>query len=150
MDNAIPFPQADDFEKVISLLKIDDEEDLQSNMKISIQLGEITDRQVNYYLSAAAYLGLIEGRKYTELGKKIREYDLIEQRIELIRLILSDEVFGTIYITEKRLGIKLSKEEIIDIMKKTVSFNSEEMFKRRAQTVASWVAWIHNELNDNV
>lgn len=51
--NDIPFPQADDFEKVISLINIPDESKLSDKKYISFVLENVTDRQVMYYLSAA-------------------------------------------------------------------------------------------------
>ena len=56
--NACPFPQANDMEKVIRLVKIPDEKDLQSISKLSSYLG-VSDRQVYYYLSACLFLDIL-------------------------------------------------------------------------------------------
>ena len=62
-------------------------------------------------------------------------------------MIVSDKVFGNVYFSQKMYGMKLSTDEIIEVMKaQGVSFDSEEIYKRRAQSVSSWLAWIEREL----
>ena len=141
--NDIPFPQADDFEKVISLINVPDESKLSDKKYISFVLENVTDRQVMYYLSAAMYLGLItKEKKFTESGTFIRELSPIKQRIELIRLLLADNVFGTVYVTQKVYGVALEKEEVIDVIKADYPQYSDEIYDRRYQTVRKWLSWI--------
>ncbi len=144
----VPFPQANDFEKVIAILNIDKAEKLVDKKHLSSILDMVTDRQVQYYLSACAYLGLINKvKKFTKLANELRTLNSSEQTIELARLIVSDKVFGNVYFSQKMYGMKLSTDEIVDIMKaRGVLFDSEEMYKRRAQTVASWIAWIERTI----
>ena len=147
--NDIPFPQADDFEKVISLINVTDESKLSDKKYISFVLENVTDRQVMYYLSAAMYLGLISKDKhFTELGCYVRNLSPTKQRIELIRLLMSDNVFGTVYITEKVYGIKLEKEEVIDIIKSEYPQYSDELYERRYQTVKKWLLWIEKNFSE--
>ena len=143
-DRDVPFPQANDFDKVIRILNIDQEEKLGDKQYLSIQLDMITDRQVQYYISACAYLGLINGKKeFTEIARELRMLNSSEQTVELARLIVSDKVFGKAYFSQKLYNVKLSTEDIIEIMKENnVSFESDAMYKRRAQTVTSWLCWI--------
>lgn len=143
-DRDVPFPQANDFDKVIRILNIDQEEKLGDKQYLSIQLDMITDRQVQYYISACAYLGLINGKKeFTEIAHELRMLNSSEQTVELARLIVSDKVFGKAYFSQKLYNVKLSTEDIIEIMKENnVSFESDAMYKRRAQTVTSWLCWI--------
>jgi hypothetical protein len=143
---AIPFPQANDFEKIITLLNVDDAEKLGDKKYLSTQMDMVTDRQVLYYVSACAYLGLIsKDKKFTKIANELRLLNSSEQMIELARLIVSDEVFGNVYFAQKIYGMKLSNDEIIEVMKNhNVLFDSEEMYKRRAQTVSSWLSWIEN------
>lgn len=144
----IPFPQANDFEKVITILNIENAEKLVDKKYLSSLLDMVTDRQVQYYLSACAYLGLInKEKKFTKLAHELRTLNSSEQIIELARLIVSDKVFGNVYFSQKMYGMKLSTDEIVDIMKtQGVVFDSEEMYKRRAQSVSSWLAWIEREV----
>ena len=145
--NDTPFPQADDFEKVISLINISDETKLSDKKYISFVLENVTDRQVMYYLSAAMYLGIVSKDKcFTEFGRYLRSLSPTKQRIELIRLLMSDRVFGVVYITEKIYGTKLEKEEVIDIIKTEYPQYSDELYERRYQTVKKWLLWIEKNL----
>jgi hypothetical protein len=150
-NNEVPFPQADDFEKVIALLNVEDEGKFQDKKALGILLGEITDRQVQYYLSACQYLGLITADKhFTDLGDRIRSLGETQKMVELAILIVSKDIFGTVYFSEKSLGQKYTREEIIEIMHDhDLGFEKDEMFKRRAQTVLKWVQWINDNFDQN-
>ena len=149
MDKSIPFPQADDFNKVISLLNIEDENNLKNKNKISILFDGIADRQVQYYLSACMYLNLVDEKKeFTPLGKKLRTLSRTEQEVELAQIIVSHDVFGHVYFLEKRLETKLDRTDVIDLLKSYVKFESEEMYKRRSQTIIKWIEWINDRFND--
>ena len=139
-----PFPQADDFEKVISIINIDDINKVKDKIYVSRLLGDISDRQVAYYTSACFYLGILDENKcFTVLGEELRSKNIVEQDIALCMLLMKNDIFSEIYFTEKIFGSKLEKEDIIAIMKNNdVKFESEEMYKRRATTVRSWVDWI--------
>lgn len=145
-----PFPQADDFNKILQLLNIENPEKLKDNSYLSIFLGEITERQVSYYLSACDFLGLIDKREFTKEGLIIRSLSKKKQIARLAHILFSDTIFGTIYFTEKLYSMKLDINDVIEIVKENVELNSEEMYKRRTQTVISWVEWFNNELGDNL
>lgn len=141
----IPFPQADDFNKIINILNISNIENITNKEKIKIIIGDVTDRQVQYYLSACIFLGILDDKKQmTKLGIYLRKLSMIDQEIELARIIISKDVFGYVYFLEKRINTKLFRSEVIDIMKKYALFNSEEVYKRRAQTIIKWIEWINN------
>lgn len=144
----VSFPQANDFDKIIRILNVDDAERLGDKKYLSLQLDMITDRQVQYYVSACAYLGLISKEKrFTTIANELREMNSSEQTIEMARLIVSNEVFGTAYFTQKMFDVKLTTDDIIELMKtKGVVFESDEMYKRRAQTVTGWLGWIEREM----
>ena len=147
MDN-IPFPQADDFEKVIRILDVNEEKNLADFEFMSAFLDGITDRQVSYYLSAAMYLGLLDRDKhYTERGLRIRKMDHYSKISELIRILISDQIIGKIYISQKVLGITYEKDDIAEIIKQGYPEYSEPIYKRRAQTVMSWLYWIDCQMN---
>lgn len=139
-----PFPQADDFEKVISIINIDDVNRVKDKIYVSNLLGHISDRQVAYYTSACFYLGILDENKcFTSMGEELRNKNIIEQEIALCMLLVKNDIFSEIYFTEKIFGSKLEKEDIIVIMKNNnVHFESDEMYKRRATTVRSWVDWL--------
>lgn len=139
-----PFPQANDFEKVKKVLNAD-EIKLKDYGAMSILLGDITERQVDYYISACEYLGLIDNKTFTESAVRIRNLIGIYQDVELSKIIVSDEVFGTVYFMQKMVGSELELEEVVDIMKDNVSLSSEAMYLRRASTVLSWIKWINSK-----
>lgn len=142
MNNA-PFPQADDFEKVIAIINIDNESRLKDYDSMCVYLGDVSDRQVGYYTSACMYLNILNKEKeFTEIGKRLRKLRGIEQKAEIARIIVQDDVFGSVYFLQKMSGLKLERAEVVDIMKKYVQFDSEPMYQRRASTIMSWVKWI--------
>jgi hypothetical protein len=145
MDKIIPFPQADDFQKVLKIINIANPDDLKQKKSMQIILGDITERQVQYYLNAVMFLGVIDlNKNFTELGIKIRKMNKFEQKIVLSQQIVSNKVFGEVYFSEKVLDIKFSKDEIVGVMKKYLKFQSEEIYYRRAQTILKWLEWVNN------
>lgn len=104
---------------------MDRPERLKDRVSISQLLGDIASRQVQYYLSACMYLGIVdENKEFTEFGKSLRNKSSNTQNIELIQTILSNCVFGTVYVTEKMFQMKLKRDDVIEIMKKYIQFNS--------------------------
>jgi len=137
-----PFPQANDFNKIFTIIGTD-EEKLKDYSYMQVLLGDITGRQVDYYLSACVYLGLItHEKKYTDEGNKIRKMSGMNRIAATCRLVVSDEIFGMVYFESKLLGVELERDDIVAIMKDYISFESEAMYVRRASTVHSWVQWI--------
>lgn len=150
MDNKFPFPQADDINKVMIILNVADVNSLKDKEKLKISLSDISDRQIQYYLSACMYLGLVdENKMLTPMAVHIRGLNRSEQEIALAQSIVSNNIFGYIYFLEKRLGAKLAREDIIDILKHHISFESDEMYKRRSQTIIKWVKWLNDCFNDS-
>ena len=76
MDSNIPFPQANSFEKIIAILNLPNEQVLNSVEKLGTIIGDMSERQVSYYVSAAMFLGLIESiggiKKFTSVAHSIR------------------------------------------------------------------------------
>ena len=149
MDRHIPFPQADDFEKIITILNLSNESLLKNSDSLSSILGGISIRQVSYYLSAAMYLGLIVGignqKKYTDIGNTLRNYNSSFQRAELISIILCDPVFAKTYVYKKMYG----ERDISDVAELIKIYHPEcndSICERRAQTVISWINWISKVL----
>ncbi len=151
-NNNVTFPQADDFEKILVIVNISNPNDLFDKSVVSKALGDISDRQVMYYLSACEYLGLItHGKVFTNLGNEIRDLKQGgKQNIELARLIISNKIFGTVFFYDLMFKTKFSISDISDVLRKQVPNLSDEVYKRRSQTVRSWIDWIHNEFDDHV
>jgi hypothetical protein len=107
-------------------------------------LGDIDNRQVQYYLSALMYLDLVQSnRSFTSKGQYIRSLGFSRQIVELARIIVSKDVFGTVYFTEKSLKVKMERNDVIEVMKEFVHFSSDTMYIRRSQTVIKWIEWVN-------
>lgn len=140
----IPFPQADDFSKILKIININNPLDIKNNSTMRIILGGISDRQIQYYVTAVIFLGILDSHKnFTNLGSEIRTLNAYNQKILICRLIVSNPVFGEVYFSEKILGCTLNREDIVCIMKKYLTYTSEEVYIRRAQTVMKWIEWIN-------
>ena len=141
----VPFPQADSFTKILGI--IDMIEDDISAQEIS-ELYEFDQRQGSYYISAAKYLGIIDGRnskyKLTPYGFIVANTDTKTRNKELIKLILKHKVFYysyKFYLDNEKMP---DKSFIIDLMRKYTDIpqQSNEVFNRRASTVRGWLQWI--------
>ncbi len=156
----IPFPQANDFEKVVDLLGfLNDSELEQEEITLNFSFDQ---RQAHYYTRAAKYLNLVEKKnnKYqlTKLGNKIINSDFKDKYLSIISKILEHEVFN---ITLKKYfndNNNISKNDVIKIMKKSQIYNSktknfeklsESTIERRSQTVLKWIEWIVKQIYKN-
>ena len=144
----ITFPQANQFERVIAIMSLEKSSDLQSDDILMSILDNITYRQVQYYLSACEYLGLInDNRTYTEMGEMIRNLSYSEKIIQLARVVIADPIIGTVYLTERLHQMEMSVEEIAHIISKYYQL-SDAVYRRRAQTVVSWLRWLKENFQD--
>lgn len=144
MPKLVPFPQADDFDKIVLIVNIPVERQL-SNLHFLLQyLPEITtQRQIDYYLSAARYLNLIDDdRKFTDTGLHIRELERDDQTSEFIKLILSDKLFLDIYTRSLTEGRVLTAREIEPYVAERFPEYVQATHYRRSLTVSSWINWI--------
>lgn len=149
-----PFPQADNFEKVVDLVNILLEEprsvdDLATHFSFD-------PRQSDYYYNAAKYLGLattarddetqVELRRATPEAERIfslpykQKYTaLAGKALEILPLAEAYEFL----ITEKA---KPSIQQIVDSMNNypPTADLAESTKRRRAQTLTSWADWLKN------
>jgi hypothetical protein len=141
-----PFPQADKFERVVDLLAL-----LGSGQADSQSITENYDfdpRQTQYYMSACRYLGLIDGAAgqygLSKDAARIPKLGYKQKYLALARRILAHKVFHETCKLYLESGGRPAKEDIIRIMKASQLRNmgSDSTFKRRAQTVVSWVEWV--------
>ena len=137
MSKVIPFPQADSLEKVIRIAKIDDESYLKNNNIISSLLGNITTRQVNYYLSAAEYLGLINNRSFTKEGMEYRSLYGNDQKVYLAYLLFRMPVFG------QALANNVDLTGFMKILKEFYPNMNDRMIKRRSQSGLAWIKYFN-------
>lgn len=145
----IPFIQADNFERIISLL-----ENMYDNPMTGEEIEELmkfTSRQKDYYFNAGRYLGLFEKIKedkitkyrLTKIGINIFKKNYKERQLELVRLILSHRIFKDLFKETIDSGRMPERSKVIEL---ELQYNvcSSNVASRRASSVISWINWIFN------
>jgi hypothetical protein len=151
IERKVPFPQADDFERVIDITEFVATEprsidDISSNY-------EFHPRQADYYFSAARYLGvgeLVRGsdgvnyRQITKLGERIINLPYAAKRKEFAKLVLEIPAVREIYMLKIEHGVVADITEAERIVAETSQEEgiSGSTIYRRAQTVIAWVRWL--------
>lgn len=150
MNNFIPFPQANDINKVIALVQAgDDIIENKEKAKEVINVG--TPRQVSYYLSALQYLKYLgQNKKLTERALKLQN-SKSELVSDIYNQLLEDKLFGKAY-HDFKVTEKVSIDKVTSDLKKENQRLSESTLRRRASTICSWVEWMYridkeNEMN---
>lgn len=146
---AVPFPQADNFERIINLCELMRDKGLLSKEDITLNY-DFTQRQTDYYLNAAKYLGIVSGlpRKreseftLSNTGEYIMGLPIIERQIEFVKLILSHKVFKNTLELYFETGSNPSTEVVVEFMRSVLPSIKDSTLERRAQTVLSWINWI--------
>jgi hypothetical protein len=155
----IPFPQADNFERVINLCELLKQKEFMSKEEIT-QNYDFDSRQTDYYSNANKYLGLINlgkdlltgqtGCFLTEKGKQVFNLNLIDRQKEFVRLIVSHPVFKQTLNLYLDNGEIPDKETIVDLMKRSELYNvgSDSTYLRRASTIIGWTNWIISQTEE--
>lgn len=145
-DPNIPFPQADNFYRVLDFMNILND----SKMKINeiAELYEFDDRQGSYYSAAARYLGFVEskhgGNKLTDAGKQLMKMDHKTKNLTIVKSIIAHKPFYLALEQYINNGETDNKEIAKLILIESPKVNSTETAKRRAQSVSAWIRWIIN------
>lgn len=140
---AVPFPQANSFERVVNLLELIA---LQPLSKAEItQRYDFDPRQADYYANAARYLGLAEPVEDTweptEHGRRVIEQPQRDARnAALIRALAARRVFREALELSLARGAVASTAEICAAMDGLGL--SLATSRRRASTVARWAQWV--------
>ena len=140
---AVPFPQANSFERVVNLLELIA---LQPLSKAEItQRYDFDPRQADYYANAARYLGLAEPVEdtweTTEHGRRVIEQPQRDARnAALIRALAARRVFREALELSLARGAVASTAEICAAMDGLGL--SLATSRRRASTVARWAQWV--------
>lgn len=148
---AIPFPQADSFTRVVDLLGLlmnneMNKEDITRNYDFDV-------RQTSYYTSAGMYLDLIEKGKdesgqvvfrLTKHGREIMKLPTAEKFLKLTECILAHEPFRRVFSYYMEHRNMPDKSQVVAIMKNCnlYNVNSESTYFRRASTIIGWIHWI--------
>ena len=142
-DKKIPFPQANDFNKIYNLICMEDESKLIDKEYLKIYLNLGTERQIAYYLSACEFLGVINRNKeYTELGKNIRNTNSDLRIVMICKIIISLPVFGEVFLLNYLYDEKSSQEDIAQLISVLYGIDNYEVCKRRSSTVSKWLEWV--------
>jgi hypothetical protein len=147
---AVPFPQADTFERVVDLLGLLTQNDL-TKEEITFNY-DFAQRQTDYYTNAGIYLGLIDkkvgdkGVTYTinENGKRIMSMKYKRKYTSLIKCILQHEVFNRALRKYFDDLSPIAINDVFDIMKSSYIYhvNKDNTYTRRARSVVKWIEWI--------
>lgn len=147
----VPYPQANDLDKVIDIVTSFEEHTLNTKELISLYF-DFDERQGDYYANAAIYLGFLKrdddrGNKFelTPLGETLRHYNNRNQRnLLLLKQILVMPTFNTLVHDLIQLDCNLERLSIAHIAE-VIDANtalSGDTLGRRASTVKRWLQWI--------
>lgn len=143
----VTFIQADSFNKVISLV-----EHLNDSAMNTVEIAELfgfRERQSDYYYNACRYLGLAE-KSYAEEGVKVHITPLAkrllsmkykERQLEYVKLILSHEIFHSLFEIMMNSGEIPDKKCIAGKMRE-LQVCGDSLISRRASSVRGWLNWI--------
>lgn len=152
VEDSVPFIQADNFERIVSLL-----ENMYENPMTSdeiIELMKFTSRQRDYYFNAGKYLGLFQKLKedkvtkygLTNTGVNVYKKSYKDRQLELVKLILSHRIFRDLFTEILETGEIPDKGRVVEL---ELEYNvcSIDVASRRATSVISWLNWIFNLVN---
>ena len=150
--SGVPFPQADDFDRVIDIVAL-----LIEGPKTKNDLAESYDfdpRQSDYYLNAGRYLGLVESSDHStygpsELANVIYSKSSQEKNAYLMAILIKIPAVNELNKAWGKAGQKPSIDKAIEILKNLpdISELADSTIKRRAQTVLSWTSWLRIQLS---
>lgn len=153
---SIPFPQADDFKRVINICELINAQSVDKYRIKDEQ--DFVYRQADYYTSAARYLGLIEQSKenknnlvLTEFGKLVFGCNYRDRQLLLCKAILGHKPFYDTLVQYFEQGTLPEYSEIINFMKyaNVHGVGAESTFIRRSRTIKSWINWIVDLINQD-
>lgn len=152
VEDCVPFIQADNFERIVSLL-----ENMYENPMTSeeiIELMKFTSRQRDYYFNAGKYLGLFKKIKedkitrygLTSIGVNVFKKSYKDRQLELVKLILSHRIFRDLFGEIVETGVIPDHSRVVEL---ELEYNvcSEKVAQRRATSVLCWLSWIFNLVN---
>lgn len=147
----VPFPQADSFVRIVDLLGLLVETDLERDEITSSY--NFDARQTNYYTTAGMYLGLIERYldanhsvvfRLTPEGRSIMRKPYKAKYLSLASCILKHNVFKLVLGEYFQNGYPPDRNRVVDIMKACNLYHvgTDSTYFRRSQTILKWLQWI--------
>ncbi len=146
----LPFPQADDFHRVINICELLASREMDRE-EVTAEYAFDT-RQTNYYTDAARYLGLLEKRRegrrpvysLTGTGRRVLRLGYRQRQLALCGLILRHRPFREVLQAALSNGRIPDRRAVVRIMRAEPLYrvDSPSTYERRASTVAGWVHWM--------
>lgn len=148
MPTNVPFPQANDMEKIIKLV-IALSEDSIINDKTTLKdvINVTTERQVAYYLSALLFFGFITHEK--TITKKAKQLRLNENNLrnDIYKQLMDNPLFSNqykIYHSSNKVDLESIKN---DVSKSKLHLSNSTIY-RRASTIKAWIEWMYQYDNE--
>ena len=150
----VPYPQANDLDKVIDIVTNFISGELDNKQNIATYF-DFDERQGDYYANAAMYLGFLEREetpsgtfKLTHLGNEMANCNNRSQRnLILLKQLLKkpsfNELFKSIKTGSGLQSINIHTIESVIRKNTTLTLNTPI---RRASTVKSWLSWIYRNM----
>lgn len=130
---AIPFPQANNLNLVINVLRHIGKQKSAKSMDVAEQFG-LTQRQGSYYIASLSWLGLVEqdGLTYrlTNEGQRVYRFTTLQKMSYIAKLTMSNAVFSKVYQQKRVTKTDLRKSKMHKLSVETQS--------RRVSTANSW------------
>ena len=141
VDTSVPFPQADRFEKINTMLLLISEHTCLKKEDLSFYF-DIVDRQIDYYFNVLKWLKVCKEEKeclvLTQKGKDIIRLPF-RQRIEAFaKIVFSDPIFNDV----------LHKRVVDKTLFGAYNVCSDSTIKRRLGTVNSWIKYFKDILEE--
>ena len=146
----LPFPQANSFARVVDLLGVLWEGDLNRD-EVTLNY-EFDPRQTDYYVTACQYLGLAErfrdgngppGCRLTAEARRILALPYREKYLGLMEAVLRRPVFHRAFGLALRCGGKVpNANQVVRLMQTCDLPLNLTTMERRASTVRGWIGWI--------
>jgi hypothetical protein len=146
-EEAIPFPQVDDLDKVVDLVKLAGTG--QNDKAQFAQFFEFDDRQGDYYANAAKYLGFLkrdqDGFQLTDLGISFNRVSArAERTLYIARQFLKRPALRQIVelLAARNYHLaSLGEEEVSGIIAQFAGLGPATA-RRRALTARAWMTWL--------
>jgi len=155
----VPYPQANDLDKVIDIATNFHSAELTNKTAIA-EFFNFDGRQGDYYANAAIYLGLLKrGLPGSSEFELTREGEFIanspnrsQRNLLLLKQMLRKPSFNEIiriFVDQNHDISSLNSELLAPVIQHHVSLN-DTTAKRRASTVMSWLRWIYGGMEFSI
>lgn len=154
----VTFPQADSFDRIISLLEILNNDTLKTKEEITDEF-KFDPRQTDYYFNAGKYLGFLTEDKIaveengkiidkpairlSDRGKNLFNVKYKKRQLEYVKAILEHQVFNQVLKDCIETFDMPCKAQIVIYMKEYLKRKyADQTYSRRASTISGWINWI--------